>query len=173
MEYIKTNELEHHGILGMKWGVRRFQNPDGSLTNAGKKRYQTVENAVEIAKKKAKFWENSANAEQKSIDAYSNKYSGNMKKYARDFGDPTMSESSAKRLFDADIKDMELNKQSMIDLAKDYIKAHDELMSLKVSDLDKGKIELAKNLLKGDSNSWEKYLKWKAKHPHADYSNED
>lgn len=33
-----TNELTHHGILGMKWGVRRFQNKDGSLTAAGKKR---------------------------------------------------------------------------------------------------------------------------------------
>lgn len=30
--------LEHHGILGMKWGVRRYQNKDGSLTNAGKAR---------------------------------------------------------------------------------------------------------------------------------------
>ncbi len=28
--------LEHHGILGMKWGIRRYQNPDGSLTDAGK-----------------------------------------------------------------------------------------------------------------------------------------
>lgn len=35
------NELYHHGILGQKWGVRRFQNPDGSLTSAGKKRYDT------------------------------------------------------------------------------------------------------------------------------------
>lgn len=32
--------LAHHGILGQRWGVRRFQNPDGSLTEAGKRRLE-------------------------------------------------------------------------------------------------------------------------------------
>lgn len=39
MENNENNTLSHHGILGQKWGVRRFQNKDGSLTPKGKKRY--------------------------------------------------------------------------------------------------------------------------------------
>lgn len=37
--YAYESELYHHGIKGMKWGVRRYQNDDGTLTGAGKKRY--------------------------------------------------------------------------------------------------------------------------------------
>lgn len=36
--------VTHHGIKGQKWGIRRYQNPDGTLTEAGKKRYGTAEN---------------------------------------------------------------------------------------------------------------------------------
>ena len=38
-EEIGRSFLAHHGIKGQKWGVRRFQNPDGTLTPEGRKRY--------------------------------------------------------------------------------------------------------------------------------------
>ena len=43
------NELYHWGIKGMKWGVRRYQNKDGTLTAAGKKHYNGDGNAGEEA----------------------------------------------------------------------------------------------------------------------------
>lgn len=40
-------ELYHYGVKGMRWGVRRYQNQDGSLTNAGKKRYKATKGDFE------------------------------------------------------------------------------------------------------------------------------
>lgn len=48
----KEFELRHHGIKGMKWGVRRYQNKDGSLTAAGKKRYSELSDEERSARNK-------------------------------------------------------------------------------------------------------------------------
>lgn len=61
------NELYHHGVKGMKWGVRRYQNKDGSLTSAGKNR----------AKNKTKGWsrdaKNANRIKSKSVKQMTNK----------------------------------------------------------------------------------------------------
>ena len=49
------NELYHHGVKGQKWGVRRYQNADGSLTYAGKKR------ALKMQDRYTNFTENKKN----------------------------------------------------------------------------------------------------------------
>lgn len=53
---MENNSLQHYGIKGQKWGVRRYQNKDGSLTNLGKKRQDrdVQEHDTDWAKKNPK-----------------------------------------------------------------------------------------------------------------------
>lgn len=67
-----SDELYHHGIKGQKWGVRRYQNPDGSLTAAGRQRYLEGDGA------RGKMMSRIGKAYQKldERDAYEKRWSG-------------------------------------------------------------------------------------------------
>lgn len=78
-----TKELYHHGIKGQKWGVRRYQNEDGSLTSAGKKRYSSEEirearkslsserkKLDELNKRATRIYENTTYGNEKIYDLF-------------------------------------------------------------------------------------------------------
>lgn len=50
--FIDCGECYHHGIKGQRWGVRRFQNEDGTLTDKGKKRYMNSDGSLNDKGKK-------------------------------------------------------------------------------------------------------------------------
>ena len=68
MEYIvyrKNDELYHHGIKGQRWGIRRFQNEDGSLTSEGKTRYgSAADYATPTPKEQKAYYKNVSKAFQ-------------------------------------------------------------------------------------------------------------
>lgn len=136
----KEDELKHHGVKGMKWGVRRYQNADGTLTEAGKKR--TTRQAKRILKKMAiplqkkdtryykKTYERYTKKENKALDkAHDAAKAGNIKKTHR-----------------------YLRKSGKIGLKTEkYLNAYLESdkyqkwMQTKLSDIDSGKIAAGKD----------------------------
>jgi len=64
--YIKRNDSDivHYGVLGMKWGIRKYQNKDGSYTREGLRRFNASENRYNEAKKAYELNKTSASAKE-------------------------------------------------------------------------------------------------------------
>ena len=96
-EFIRESDLAHHGIKGQKWGERRFQNDDGTLTAAGKERYgSNGEKKLSRAEKKSirQEYRKAQRERNKELNAINEKY--DRKQRENTFG--LDSGSSGKRL---------------------------------------------------------------------------
>ena len=122
----------HYGVLGMKWGVRRYQNADGSLTAAGKKKISATykKEADKVTRELTKNYNNMwLKAYNKSADVMNNgeidRFNKEQeKKYGKDFAKRSGYEDDYRKMFEEEFsKTMNKSLLEFYDSNKNYQKA--------------------------------------------------
>ena len=102
---MEHDALLHYGIKGMKWGVRRYQNKDGSLTPKGEARYDR-DKRENAAKKKENRIDLSQPDPKRTVDA-----SANLAKELKKLDESTTSKPTPKRMDLSKMSDKEMRDQ--------------------------------------------------------------
>jgi hypothetical protein len=119
----KTNELYHYGVKGMKWGIRRYQNENGTLTSAGKKRAKQEykednKTAYELGKTATIY----GHAAARSLNRTTKLENKLHKQYAKDPNVSSRRTQSLKNKWEA-------SYETTMDLGEKYKKLHDNAKS--------------------------------------------
>ena len=122
------NELYHWGVKGMKWGVRRYQNSDGTLTDKGKKRYARDAREKEYTKydeESGKYYKSSKKNKRQDLEVDASRYvkedmertkglvdsSKNLSNELKRVNDKSIKNTPKTRLDLSDMTDQELRNQ--------------------------------------------------------------
>lgn len=146
--YIITNgELYHWGIKGMKWGVRRYQNKDGSLTPAGKKRYSDEVSYMKKKHSKDRYESEAASYEREL------KWMNDLgyKKYAKDTYLTELSDNEQRKIF----AEQQAEVRNMIESAKHFAN-NTHLLSKRLDSIDPSSMPYKKavKLVRQYENDW-------------------